>query len=204
MQGYKPMAATVRLLSIIAMFCAAPVQAQWGTPALCPPRVSPGVIAYPRGIIPFSDRLNSGDFVVSYLEYNRLGGLSPYAVYTPYPAPPVDIVNPYKSWTLAAIYAQCYYFYPPGPTPWLIVEEYNKLGRVTIENPNCGYGGGSGTTYDAYEAIYTDGAAYGDDCDDGGTPVEGGGGDEICAYLNLDPGCYDVYIDGAYSETVCC
>ena len=90
-----------------------------------------------------------------------------------------------------------------------MVEEYNKLGRVTIDDPHCGDGGGGGDTspptYGAYEAIYTDpGTTYGGNCDNGGSPVDGGGGDEICAYLNLDPGCYDIYIDGAYSETVCC
>ena len=98
--------------------------------------------------------------MVSYPEYNRLGGLSSNAVYTPYPAPPVDIVDPYKSWRLAALYAQCYYYYPPGLERWLVVEEYSKRGRVTIDNPNCGDGGGGGdlslSTYSPYEAIPTD------------------------------------------------
>lgn len=137
--------------------------------------------------------------------------MSTYAVYTPYPAPPVDIVDPYKSWTLAAIYARCYYYYPPGLERWLVVEEYSKRGRVTITDPHCGPGGmASGSTapaYGAYEPIPTDpGTSYAADCGGPGNGEIGGGGEgeDICIYQNLAPGCYDVYVDGAYRGTVCC
>jgi len=126
MRGCKHLAAVGYVLSILALFCAPPAHSQFTQPALCPPVASPGMIAYPRGIIPYDDGLNSGNFVVSTLEYARQGGLSPYAVYTPYPKPPVDIVDPYKSWTLAAIYARCYYYY--SPRPWRHGEREHRPG----------------------------------------------------------------------------
>lgn len=50
------------------------------------------------------------------------------------------------------------------------------------------------------------------DCDDGGgggggsDPGDGGGGDgdSICEEYDLDPGCYDVYVDGIYAGKLCC
>ena len=56
MQGCKHLAAAARVLSILVLFCAAPVHAQFSQPALCPPHVSPGMVAYPRGIIPIQRR----------------------------------------------------------------------------------------------------------------------------------------------------
>jgi uncharacterized membrane protein YgcG len=38
--------------------------------------------------------------------------------------------------------------------------------------------------------------------DDGGG--DGGGGSDICEAYQLDPGCYDVYVDGEYAGQICC
>jgi hypothetical protein len=59
------------------------------------------------------------------------------------------------------------------------------------EDPGACYGGGSGGG-DPYPG------------DGGGGGGGGGGGSPVCAELLLDPGCYDVYIDGMYDSTICC
>jgi hypothetical protein len=85
------------------------------------------------------------------------------------------------------------------------------------DSPPPGGGGGGGDGCD-YQIIYDPstcdpwggggggGGGGGDpwvDPGDGGGGGGGGGG-SLCTQLQLDPGCYDVYIDDVYDSTICC
>jgi len=48
-----------------------------------------------------------------------------------------------------------------------------------------------------------DGGGGGDHTTDGPIPDPDDGG-QMCAELQLTPGCYDVYVDGSYYNTICC
>lgn len=37
-----------------------------------------------------------------------------------------------------------------------------------------------------------------------GPPSMGGELGWLCEYKDLEPGCYDVFVDGEYADTICC
>ena len=90
------------------------------------------------------------------------------------------------------------------PIGWLVTYD-------TDQSPGDGGGGGGGSC--DYQIIYDPST-----CDPEGGGGGGGGGPEpvvttqpgdnggtdLCVELFLDPGCYDVYIDGEYDGTICC
>jgi hypothetical protein len=80
------------------------------------------------------------------------------------------------------------------------------------DNPPGGGGGGGGGGACDYQIIYDPstcdpsggGGGGGDPSVEPPPGDSSGGGMNLCAELLLDPGCYDVYIDGSYDSTICC
>jgi len=71
--------------------------------------------------------------------------------------------------------------------------------------------GGGGDTCNDYQFIdETDPSGGSTDCSGSGgggsgdSPGISGGSSSLCYDLELDPGCYDVYVDDVYDSTICC
>ena len=77
--------------------------------------------------------------------------------------------------------------------------------------PDNTSGSGGGDTCNDYQFIdETDPSGGSTDCSGSGgggsgdSPGISGGSSSLCYDLELDPGCYDVYVDDVYDSTICC
>jgi hypothetical protein len=85
--------------------------------------------------------------------------------------------------------------------------------RITYDPNRSGDGGGGGGGECDYQIIYDPSTCSPDDGGGGSggvydppndSPGVPGGSSSLCYTLYLDPGCYDVFVDGFYDSTICC
>lgn len=89
--------------------------------------------------------------------------------------------------------AAAYSYWVGAPARIAVLHHAQLVAPKTSQNGDCGYQFVSSAESSCDPSSGSSGGGTGGD-----------GGQNLCTYLNLEPGCYDVYVDGVYSGSTCC
>ncbi len=127
--------------------------------------------------------------------------------------------NSSGTWTMDVLqslpllsFSQAIYNWPPGPGDgsWFAfnLDVAGGPAKIWVQQAKAMCAGTNGyvslTFFVFYGVRVEDPNIHGGGGGSGGGDEGGGGSSSLCTDLLLTPGCYDVYLDGVYTGTICC